>query len=124
VRAIAADPKHLGATIGLIAVLRSWGQNLHHHPHVHCVVPGGGLSLDGTRWIACRPGFFLPVRVLSRLFRRLFLDELCAAFEAGELGFFAALAEPENPPPSRAGSANCVGSSGWSMLSCRGFDLI
>jgi Putative transposase len=118
VRAIAADPKHLGATIGLIAVLRSWGQNLHHHPHVHCVVPGGGLSLDGTRWIACRPGFFLPVRVLSRLFRRLFLDELCAAFEAGELGFFAALAELGEP------TANCVGSSGWSMLSCRGFDLI
>ena len=94
---IAADPRHLGAEIGLVAVLHSWGQNLHHHPHVHCVVPGGGPSLDGTRWIACRPGFFLPVRVLSRLFRRLFLDELRAAFEAGELGFFgelAGLAEP------------------------------
>ena len=62
---IAADPKHLGAEIGLVAVLHTWGQNLHHHPHVHCVVPGGGLSLDGTRWVACRPGFFLPVRVLS-----------------------------------------------------------
>ena len=96
-RTIAADPKHLGAEIGFVAVLHTWGQNLHHHPHVHCVVPGGGLSLDGTRWIACRPGFFLPVRVLSRLFRRLFLDGLRAAFEAGELGFFgelAALAEP------------------------------
>jgi len=95
-RTIAADPKHLGAEIGLVAVLHTWGQNLHHHPHVHCVVPGGGPSLDGTRWIACRPGFFLPVRVLSRLFRRLFLDALRAAFEAGELGFFgefAALAE-------------------------------
>ena len=94
---IAADPRHLGAEIGLVAVLHSWGQNLYHHPHVHCVVPGGGLSLDGTRWIACRPGFFLPVRVLSRLFRRLFLDELRAAFEAGELRFFgelAGLAEP------------------------------
>jgi hypothetical protein len=96
-RTIAADPKHLGAEIGLVAVLHTWGQNLHHHPHVHCVVPGGGPSLDHTRWVACRPGFFLPVRVLSRLFRRLFLDELCTAFAAGELGFFgelAALAEP------------------------------
>ena len=73
-RTIAADPKHLGAEIGVLAVLHTWGQNLHHHPHVHCVVPGGGLSLDGTRWVACRPGFFLPVRVLSRLFRRLFLE--------------------------------------------------
>jgi hypothetical protein len=96
-RTIAADPKHLGAEIGFLAVLHTWGQNLHHHPHVHCVVPGGGPSPDGTRWVACRSGFFLPVRVLSRLFRRLFLDELRAAFEAGELGFFgelAALAEP------------------------------
>ena len=91
-RRIAADPRHLGAEIGLVAVLHSWGQNLHYHPHVHCVVPGGGLSPDGTRWIGCRPGFFLPVRVLSRLFRRLFLDALCAAYEAGELGFFGGLA--------------------------------
>src|SRR5271169_5538587 len=75
-RTIAADPKHLGADIGLVAVLHTWGQNLHHHPHVHCLVPGGGPSLDGARWIACRPGFFLPVPVLSRLFRRLFLDRL------------------------------------------------
>ena len=73
-RTIAADPKHLGAEIGFIAVLHTWGQNLLHHPHLHCVVPGGGVSLDGKRWIACRPGFFLPVRVLSRLFRRLFLE--------------------------------------------------
>jgi hypothetical protein len=96
-RTIAADPKHLGADIGVVAVLHTWGQNLHHHPHVHCLVPGGGPSLDGTRWVACRPGFFLPVRVLSRLFRRLFLDELRTAFAAGELGFFGdlvALAEP------------------------------
>jgi hypothetical protein len=63
---IAADPKHLGAQIGVTAVLHTWGQALQHHPHIHCVVPGGGPSLDGTRWIACRPGFFLPVRVLSR----------------------------------------------------------
>ena len=96
-RTIAADPKHLGAEIGLVAVLHTWGQTLQHHPHVHCVVPGGGPSLDGTRWIACRPSFFLPVQVLSRLFRRLFLAELRAAFAAGELGFFgevAGLAEP------------------------------
>jgi Putative transposase/Transposase zinc-binding domain len=92
-RTIAADPKHLGAEIGLIAVLHTWGQNLHHHPHVHCVVPGGGPSLDGTHWVACRPGFFLPVRVLSRLFRRLFLEALRIAFEADELGFFGPLAE-------------------------------
>jgi len=94
---IAADPKHLGAEIGLLAVLHTWGQTLHHHPHVHCVVPGGGPSLDGTRWVSCRPGFFLPVRVLSRLFRRLFLDQLRAAFEAGELGFFGALAGLAEP---------------------------
>jgi Putative transposase/Transposase zinc-binding domain len=96
-RTIAADPKHLGAEIGLVAVLHTWGQTLHHHPHVHCVVPGGGPSLDGTRWIGCRPGFFLPVRVLSRLFRRLFLEELRAAFAAGDLGFFGDLAELASP---------------------------
>lgn len=96
-RTIAADPRHLGAEIGLVAVLHTWGQNLHHHPHVHCVVPGGGLSLDGARWVACRPGFFLPVRVLSRLFRRLFLDELRAAFATGELSFFGQLADLAEP---------------------------
>jgi Putative transposase/Transposase zinc-binding domain len=73
---IAGDPKHLGADIGVTAVLHTWGQNLQHHPHVHCIVPGGGLSPHGERWIACRNGFFLPVRVLSRLFRRLFLQGL------------------------------------------------
>ena len=88
---IAADRKHLGAEIGVVAVLHTWGQSLQHHPHVHCVVPGGGISRDGKRWVACRPGFFLPVRVLSRLFRRLFLEGLMAAFEAGELRFFADL---------------------------------
>jgi hypothetical protein len=97
-RRIAADPKHLGAEIGLVAVLHTWGQTLQHHPHVHCVVPGGGPSPDGTRWIACRPGFFLPVRVLSRLFWRLFLDELCAAFAAGQLGFCNDLAHLAEPP--------------------------
>src|ERR1700757_1214713 len=85
--AIAADPKHLGASIGVTAVLHTWGQNLQHHPHVHCIVPGGGLSPDG-RWIACRPGFFLSVRVLSRLSRRLFLERLRAGSNAGVLGFF------------------------------------
>ena len=85
---IAADPKHLGARIGLTAVLHTWGSALTHHPHVHCIVPGGGLSPDGERWISCRPGFFLPVRVLSRLFRRLFLEQLAAAHEAGRLHFF------------------------------------
>ncbi|MGA8757068.1 MAG: IS91 family transposase [Stellaceae bacterium] len=89
---IAADPRHLGAQIGFVAVLHTWGQNLQHHPHIHCLVPGGGLSSDGTRWVSCRPGFFLSVRVLSRLFRRLFLEKLGAAFEAGKLGFFGALA--------------------------------
>ncbi|RJT19713.1 IS91 family transposase, partial [Mesorhizobium waimense] len=96
-RTIAVDPKHLGAEIGLIAVLHSWGQNLHYHPHIHCIVPGGGLSPDGMRWISCRPGFFLPVRVLSRLFRRLFLEELRTAYEAGKLSFFGNLAELAAP---------------------------
>ena len=94
---IAADPKHLGARIGLTAVLHTWGSALTHHPHVHCIVPGGGISLDRSRWIACRPGFFLPVRVLSRLFRRLFLEKLAVAHEAGRLKFFtdhAGLVEP------------------------------
>jgi hypothetical protein len=90
-RAIAADPKHLGAEIGLFAVLHTWGQNLLHHPHLHCVVPGGGLSPDGTAWIACQAGFFLSVRVLSRLFRRLFLEYLVKAFDAGKLEFFSSL---------------------------------
>jgi Putative transposase/Transposase zinc-binding domain len=90
-RIIAADPQHLGAQIGFFAVLHTWGSNLLHHPHLHCVVPGGGLSPDGLRWVSCRPGFFLPVRVLSRLFRRLFLECLQKAFDAGKLQFFAAL---------------------------------
>ncbi len=85
---IAADPKHLGAEIGVTAVLHTWGQTLDHHPHVHCIVPGGGISPDGQHWISCRPAFFLPVRVLSRLFRRLFLDGLPALFDAGRLQFF------------------------------------
>jgi Putative transposase/Transposase zinc-binding domain len=94
---IAADPKHLGARIGLTAVLHTWGSTLTHHPHAHIIVPGGGFSADAERWIACRPGFFLSVRVLSRLFRRLFLERLTAAHQAGRLQFFAdqaALAQP------------------------------
>ena len=94
---IAADPKHLGAQLGVTMVLHTWGQTLQHHPHVHCVVPGGGLSLDGTRWIACRRGFFLPVRVLSRLFRRLFLRDLQKAFDTGHLRFFGKLSDLSDP---------------------------
>ncbi len=93
---IAADPRHLGARIGITAVLHTWGSAMTHHPHVHMIVPGGGIALDGTRWVGCRPGFFLPVRVLSRLFRRLFLQMLAQAHDAGRLQFFgdhAALAD-------------------------------
>jgi len=89
---IAADPKHLGARIGMTAVLHTWGSALTHHPHVHIIVPGGGISPDGERWVSCRPGFFLPVRVLSRLFRRLFLERLATAHQAGRLTFFNDLA--------------------------------
>ena len=86
-RTIAADPTYLGAEIGFLAVLHTWGQTLLHHPHVHCVVPGGGIAPAGDRWIACRPGFFVPVRVLSRLFRRLFLEQLDHAYTTGQLQF-------------------------------------
>ena len=89
-QAIAADPRHLGARIGLTLVLHTWGSALTHHPHVHGIVPGGGLAPDGQRWVACKPGFFLPVRVLSRLFRRRFLEALTAAHAAGQLKFFGA----------------------------------
>ncbi len=92
---IAADPRHLGARIGFTAVLHTWGSAMTHHPHLHMIVPGGGISLKpalaeagGTRWVPCRPGFFLPVRVLSRLFRRLFLAGLADAYAAGQLAFF------------------------------------
>ena len=88
---IAADPRHLGARLGLTAVLHTWGSALTHHPHVHCIVPGGGISPDGSHWVSRRPGFFLPVRVLSRLFRRLFLENLVAAHDAGRLRFFGKL---------------------------------
>ena len=94
---IAADPQHLGAEIGFFAVLHTWGQNLQFHPHLHCVVPGGGLSPDGQRWVSCRPDFFLPVRVLGHLFRRLFLESLQKAFDSGKLRFFAALESLRQP---------------------------
>ena len=100
-RTIAADPKHLGAEIGFLAVLHTWGQNLMHHPHVHCLVPGGGIAPDGKSWIACRPGFFLPVRVLSRMFRGLFLHYLEKAFAAGDLHFFSAYLPLHEPAAFR-----------------------
>ena len=92
-RTIAADPKHLGAEIGFFGILHTWGSNFLHHPHIHFVVPGGGLSPDGTRWISCRRGYFLPVEVLSCLFRRLFIEALQKANAAGQLQFFSALAQ-------------------------------
>lgn len=87
---IGADPKHLGAQIGVTFVLHTWGSAMTHHPHVHGIVPGGGLSLDGQQWLCCKKGFFLPVRVLSRLFRRLYLERLSEAYQQGKLQFFAA----------------------------------
>jgi len=90
---IAADPKHLGARIGITAVLHTWGSALTHHPHIHMIVPGGGISRDGTRWISARPAFLLPVRVLGALFRRLFLTRLRALHDRGQLVFFGGMAE-------------------------------
>ena len=88
---IAADPRHLGARIGITAVLHTWGSAMTHHPHVHMIVPGGGIALDGSRWIFSRPAFLLPVRVLGKLFRRLFLTRLTALHDAGRLAFFGAI---------------------------------
>jgi hypothetical protein len=99
---IAADPQHLGATIGFHAVLHTWGQNLLHHPHVHCVVPGGGLSPDQTRWVSCARGFFLPVRVLGEVFRGKFLGMLTEAFDAQKLAFHGRLAALNHPDAFRA----------------------
>lgn len=111
-KTIAADPEHLGAEIGFFAVLHSWGQNLAFHPHLHCVVPGGGLSPDGKRWVGCKPNFFLPVRVLSRLFRRRFLKALQKAFDAGKLRFSASL-ETLHDPIAFARQMDCAKSSQW-----------
>src|SRR5271168_3287471 len=94
---IAADPKHLGAEIGFFAVLHTWGQTLGLHPHLHCVVTGGGLSPDGTRWVSCRPGFFLPVRVLSRVFRGKFLAGLGTAYDRGDLSFHGQQSDLADP---------------------------
>lgn len=101
-RTIAADPKHLGADVGFIAVLHTWGQTLVHHPHLHCVIPGGGLSPDGADWISCRNGFFLPVRVLSKLFRGKMLAALQEQFAADRLQFHGALSELADPGRFRA----------------------
>jgi hypothetical protein len=119
-RTIAADPKHLGAEIGFFAVLHTWGQTLVHHPHLHCVVPGGGLSPDGTRWIACRPGFFLPVRVLSRLFRRLFLTYVQTAFERRQLRLVGSL-EPLTDPSRFARHLAPTRATEWVVYAKRPF---
>ena len=118
---IAADPKHLGARIGITAVLHTWGSAMTHHPHVHMIVPGGGLSLDGERWISCRPSFFLPVRVLSRLFRRLFLKMLRPTRPTVSSSSATTPRSPtkERSPPS---SRRCARPSGWSMPRSRSAD--
>jgi len=97
VSTIAADPKRLGAKVGMTSVLHTWGSALTRHPHIHMIVPGGGLSKDGNRWVACKPGFFLHVWVLSRLFRRLFIEALLALHRAGELSFFGDLTGLSDP---------------------------
>ena len=114
---IAADPRHLGARIGGTAVLHTWGSAMTHHPHVHMIVPGGGISLDGTRWISCRPGFLLPVRVLSRLFRRLFLAGIADAHAAGRLAFFGDLDGLRDGGPLPPNSRRCGGRTGSSTPS-------
>jgi hypothetical protein len=117
---IAADSKHLGADIGVTAVLHTWGQNLDHHPHVHCIVPGGGISPTGDRWVPCRPNFFLAVRVLSRLFRRRFLQGLEALHVAGELQFFNDLAGLQDAAAFRAHLAP-LRNSEWVVYAKRPF---
>jgi hypothetical protein len=121
---IAGDPRHLGGRIGLTAVLHTWGSALTHHPHAHIIVPGGGVSLKpapaqagGQHWIVCRPGFFLSVRVLSSLFRRLFLEALTAAYQAGRLEFFADQAVLAESTAFQARLAALRRSSGWSVPS-------
>jgi hypothetical protein len=117
---IAADPKHLGAKIGFLSVLHTWGQNLHHHPHVHCVVPAGGLSLGGERWVACRPSFFLPVRVLSSVFRGKFLDLTRRAFADDQLQFQGALAKLEDADEFAAHLKHCYANN-WVVYAKRPF---
>jgi hypothetical protein len=117
---IAADPKHLGARVGFLSVLHTWGSALTHHPHVHMIVPGGGIALDGKSWVSCRPSFFLPVRVLSRLFRRLFLEKLVAAHRGGELQFFGSHA-PLTDPKAFAAYLAPLRKSEWVVYSKRPF---
>ncbi len=121
-RQVAADPKHLGAQVGLLAVLHTWGQDLHYHPHLHVVATGGGLACDrnGTlsepaRWVSCRPGFFVPVRVLSRVYRGKFLAGLRQAHTAGKLSCHGQLADWPRRRRSRRGWANSTGRTGWFM---------
>ena len=119
-RDIAAEPRHLGAEIGAVAVLHTWGQTAQHHPHLHCIVPGGGLSPDQTRWVACRPGFFLPVRVLSRRFRTLFLARLQAAFRGRRAAFLRHTRGPgRSLTPSPNVSIPCARSWMPSRWGCR-----
>jgi hypothetical protein len=117
---IAADPQHLGAEIGFFAVLHSWGQNLQFHPHLHCVVPGGGLSPDGQRWLSCRPNFFLPVKILSHLFRRLFLESLQKAFDSGKLRFLGSV-EPLGDPAAFAQHCADLKERDWVVYAKRPF---
>ena len=123
-RTIAADPKHLGARIGTTLVLHTWGSALTHHPHVHGIVPGGGLAPDADRWVPCKPGFFLSVRVLSRLFRRRFLEELqnAASCRAAASSSVSTSIWP-TPMPSPTGSCRCDSASGSSTPSARSQDL-
>ena len=119
-RTIAADPRHLGAEIGFFAVLHTWGQTLVHHPHLHCVIPGGGLASDGSGWVGCRPGFFLPVRVLSRYFRRVLLQALQDAFESGQLRFAGRL-QPLNDPRRFAEHLRPARETEWVVYAKRPF---
>lgn len=111
--------KASAARIGITSVLHTWGSALTHHPHVHMIVPGGGISPDGARWVSCRPGFFLPVRVLSRLYRRLLLEKLIATHKAGRLYFFGNQRHLPMRKPSRLTSHRCATPNGWSMPSVR-----
>ncbi len=117
---IAADPKHLGARIGITSVLHTWGSALTHHPHVHMIVPGGGIAPDGKRWVPCRPGFFLPVRVLSRLFRRLFLDKLTTAHQQPSSSAITLRSPMHRPLPQIW--RRCAKSNGSSIQSARSAD--
>jgi Putative transposase len=116
---IAADPKHLGACTGITAVLHTWGSTMTHHPHVHMIVPGGGISLDGSRWVSCRPRFLLPVPVLSKLFRELMLQKLLAAHKAGQLQFFGQHTHLAERKAFAAIWRRCASASGTSTQSPR-----